>query len=65
MPDLQVLAELLGDEERPPLPRRLDGDEWAAIAEDEGCGAEALRKRLTRAVDRVAREIGLDGSDDG
>jgi hypothetical protein len=46
------------------LERRQDGEAWEAIAAAEGGTPEALRKRLARAVERVAREIGLDGSGD-
>jgi hypothetical protein len=33
--------------------------EWAAIASQVGGNPEALRKRLTRAIDRVAVELDL------
>lgn len=63
--------ELLGEararmspEELRLLDRRQDGAEWAEIATAEGGSAEALRKKLARAVDRVSREIGLDETDD-
>ena len=51
--------------ERRLLERRQEGAKWAEIAMDEGDTPEALRKKLTRAVERVAREIGLDESGDG
>ncbi len=43
---------------------RQEGLEWPGIADALGGSPEALRKRYARAVDRVAREIGLDGLDD-
>jgi RNA polymerase sigma-70 factor (ECF subfamily) len=47
------------------LEQRQDGMGWDEIAAAEGGKPEALRKKLARAVARVAREIGLDDSDDG
>ena len=47
------------------IDRRRDGAEWAEIAAELGATPEALRKRHERAVDRVARELGLDEPDDG
>jgi RNA polymerase sigma-70 factor (ECF subfamily) len=40
---------------------RAQGHGWDEIAAEVGEGAEALRKRLARAVERVARELDLDG----
>jgi hypothetical protein len=42
------------------LERREQGREWTEIAEELGSSPEANRKRLTRAIDRVAHELGLD-----
>jgi RNA polymerase sigma-70 factor (ECF subfamily) len=42
------------------LDLREQGREWPAIAEQVGGNPEALRKKLTRAIDRVAHELGLD-----
>jgi len=61
---LEEARSRMSADERRLLERRQDGDEWAVIAADEGSSAEALRKKLARAVERVSREIGLDGSDD-
>ncbi len=41
------------------LQRRLDGETWPAIAEQVGESAEALRRRLARAIDRVKNTPGL------
>jgi len=66
-PDQHVAARELLDEFR----RRLSPDErrlaeqralghgWDQIAADEGGSAEALRKQLARAIDRVSQELGL------
>jgi RNA polymerase sigma-70 factor (ECF subfamily) len=48
-PDERRVAEL-----------RSQGREWAEIARDLGGTAQARRKQLARAVDRAARELGLD-----
>ncbi len=50
----------LGEEERRLLELRQQGMDWAAIAAEVGGGAEARRKQLARAIDRVAVELGLD-----
>jgi RNA polymerase sigma factor (sigma-70 family) len=39
---------------------RADGREWAEIGQERGESPEALRKRLARALDRVAQQLGLD-----
>ena len=39
---------------------RRQGLDWGAIAAEVGGTPEALRKKLARAVDRVARELHLD-----
>jgi RNA polymerase sigma-70 factor (ECF subfamily) len=59
----ELLAEArrrLGPEERQLLEWREQGREWADIAAELGHDAAALRMRLRRATDRVARELGLD-----
>ena len=50
----------LSPEERQLLELREQGHEWAAIATTLGGNPEALRKQLARAVQRVARQLGLD-----
>src|SRR5262249_50068355 len=67
-PSQQVaLRELIGEarrrlspEERQLLKLRQEGLEWTAIAAQVGGSPQALRKRLSRAVDMVAQELGLD-----
>ncbi len=50
----------LSPEERDLADQRADGREWADIAAERGESPEALRKRLARALDRVAGQLGLD-----
>jgi RNA polymerase sigma-70 factor (ECF subfamily) len=52
-PAERQLAELRGQ-----------GHDWADIATDLDEDAVVLRKRLSRALDRVARELGLDEAAD-
>ncbi|WP_165230423.1 RNA polymerase sigma factor [Aquisphaera insulae] len=67
-PSREVAArDLLDAARRRLLPDELDlfeqrqeGREWAEIAAERGASPEAIRKRLARAVDRVAEELGLD-----
>jgi RNA polymerase sigma-70 factor (ECF subfamily) len=51
------VQERLSDEERYLLDQRFAGREWQDLAAELNSTAEALRKRLNRAVDRVAREL--------
>jgi DNA-directed RNA polymerase specialized sigma24 family protein len=64
--DAVASAELIGrvrerlpEAERQLLDRWLGGDEWPQMAADLHASPEALRKRLSRAIDRVAQELGL------
>jgi RNA polymerase sigma-70 factor (ECF subfamily) len=50
----------LSPEERALLERREQGGDWSAIAAELGGSPDALRMRLARAVDRVARSLGLE-----
>jgi RNA polymerase sigma-70 factor (ECF subfamily) len=61
---LQAVRERLTPEERRLAELRQQGLEWAEIAEQLGDNAAALRKRFSRALDRVARELGLDEPDE-
>jgi RNA polymerase sigma-70 factor (ECF subfamily) len=59
----ELLAEVrrrLNDDERRLADGRAEGHDWAAIAAELGGTAEARRKQLARALDRVTRELGLD-----
>ena len=48
--------------ERQLADQRAAGLEWEQIAAQRGASPEALRKQLTRAIDRVAQELGLESS---
>jgi RNA polymerase sigma-70 factor (ECF subfamily) len=47
-------------EERQLVAWRQEGRDWADIAAELGANPVALRKKLSRALDRVTRELGLD-----
>jgi RNA polymerase sigma factor (sigma-70 family) len=53
---------LLTPDERRLLELRQHGHAWGAIARMVGGTPEALRKHLARAMERVASELGLDGT---
>jgi RNA polymerase sigma factor (sigma-70 family) len=59
---LEEARRRLSADERQLVELRQQGLDWAAIAERVGGSPEALRKRLTRAVDRVVQELGLEES---
>ena len=67
-PGRELLAELrrrLTPEELRVADLRAEGREWAEIAAVLGGTAQARRKQLARALDRVAAELGLEGRGDG
>jgi RNA polymerase sigma-70 factor (ECF subfamily) len=57
---LEEVQRRLNAEEWQLVQLRNQGLDWAAIAEQLQGSAEALRKKLSRALDRVAHEMGLD-----
>jgi len=57
---LEAVRQALTPEERYLADQRALGREWADLAAERGEKADALRKRLGRALDRVARQLGLD-----
>ncbi len=57
---LQAVRGRLSPEERQLADQRALGKEWPDIAAELGGDPCALRKKLTRAINRVARELGLD-----
>jgi RNA polymerase sigma-70 factor (ECF subfamily) len=57
---LQEVHRRLSPEERRLLELRNQGCDWAGIASELGGTSEALRRRLSRALDRVSQELGLD-----
>lgn len=50
----------LSEDERHLAELRAEGKDWAQIAAECGGTAEALRKKLARAIDRIGQELGLD-----
>jgi RNA polymerase sigma factor (sigma-70 family) len=70
-PSVQVATrDLLGEVRRRLTPdeqqifeRREQGSDWAEIALSLKSTPEAIRKRHTRAINRVARQMGLDETD--
>jgi RNA polymerase sigma-70 factor (ECF subfamily) len=63
----ELLAEFrrrLSAEERRLADLRAEGRDWAEIAAVLGGTAQARRMQLARALDRVARELGLEGPGD-
>jgi RNA polymerase sigma-70 factor (ECF subfamily) len=61
---LQQARSRFSESELRLLDRREQGHEWNDIAAELGGNAEALRKKLTRAIDRVARQLDLDALDE-
>jgi RNA polymerase sigma-70 factor (ECF subfamily) len=57
---LQEVHRRLSAEERQLVEWRQEGLEWEAIAARLGASPEALRKKLSRALERVAGELGVD-----
>jgi hypothetical protein len=53
-----ALLAALSEEERQLADRRARSEGWAEIAEAVGGEPEALRKKLARALDRAARQLG-------
>jgi RNA polymerase sigma-70 factor (ECF subfamily) len=61
-----LLAEVrrrLTDEERYLADQRGAGREWADLAAELGAAPDALRKKLSRALDRVMAQLGLEEAD--
>jgi RNA polymerase sigma-70 factor (ECF subfamily) len=57
---LQVVRDRLSVDERRLADRRAERREWTEIATELGGSPEALRKQLSRALDRVSHQLGLD-----
>lgn len=60
---LQRIRQRLSAEERQLVDLRGDGFSWEAIAAQRGGTAQARRMQLARAIDRVARELGVPLTD--
>jgi RNA polymerase sigma-70 factor (ECF subfamily) len=61
---LERIQEQLDEDERVLLQRRMRGDEWGRIAADLGGSPEALRMKLSRALNRAGQALGLDEVED-
>jgi RNA polymerase sigma-70 factor (ECF subfamily) len=57
---LEQFHRRLEPDERALSDRRANGSTWNEIAAEVGSTPEALRKKLARALNRIARELGLD-----
>jgi RNA polymerase sigma-70 factor (ECF subfamily) len=57
---LQEVHRRLSADERRILELRNNGCDWATTAAEIGGNPEALRRKLSRALDRVAEQLGLD-----
>jgi RNA polymerase sigma-70 factor (ECF subfamily) len=57
---LKAVLGRLSSEERRLADRRARGRTWPEVAAEVGGTAEGRRKQLTRALDRVLRELGLE-----
>ncbi|MCC9608009.1 sigma-70 family RNA polymerase sigma factor [Blastopirellula sp. JC732] len=56
---LHALEDRLSEDDRVLLHKKLSGYGWTDLAEEMGTNPDALRKRLTRAIDRAASQLGL------
>ncbi len=57
---LHEVQRRLSVEERQLVSLRVEGHAWPAIAERLGGTPEARRMQLTRALDRVEQQLGID-----
>lgn len=62
---VEQVRQRLADEERALFESRQKGQSWEAIARQRNDSAVLLRKRLSRALHRVAVELGLEDRDEG
>jgi len=60
----QEVYRLLSAEERRLVDQRNSGRDWAGIASEQGASPAALRKQLSRALNRVASQLGIDDGPD-
>jgi RNA polymerase sigma-70 factor (ECF subfamily) len=61
---LEQVRQKLNEEERRVADLRGQGHDWAEIAKQVGGTPDGRRMQLTRALDRVSRELGLEEADD-
>jgi RNA polymerase sigma-70 factor (ECF subfamily) len=62
---LATVRERLTDDERYLADQRAAGREWRELADELQTAPDALRKKLSRALDRVANGLDLEGLADG
>ena len=63
---LAIVRARMSDEDRYLADQRATGRPWSELAEELDAGADALRVRLARAIDRVAKSLALEEPhDDG
>ena len=55
----------LSSDEQQALDRWLLSDGWEQMSQDIGCEPDAIRKKVSRAIDRASKELGLLENDDG
>src|SRR5262245_22540709 len=60
---LSQLGQALSEEERQIVELRSDGLAWADVAATLGGTAQSRRMQLTRAVERIMRELGIERKD--
>jgi RNA polymerase sigma factor (sigma-70 family) len=60
---IQEFRKRMSPEELRIAERRTQGQDWQSIASELGGTAESCRKQLSRAMDRVSQELGLDEAD--
>lgn len=60
---LDLASSRMTEEERRLAELRAEGRDWQFIANQIGDSPEALRKKLSRAMDRVIQELGLTDAD--
>lgn len=56
---IEMIRCSLSEEELTLLDQRMSGQTWEELATEWNTKPDAIRKRLTRAIDRVANEIGI------
>ena len=59
---LQEVERRLSPDERRMLALKNEGRDWPSIASELGGNADSLRRKLSRALDRVAKQLGLDSA---
>lgn len=57
---LEELRKRLSDEEKLIADRRVDGHDWAAISAEIGGTPDGRRMQLTRALDRITSQLGIE-----